>query len=235
MIIPDRPPDQARCLAPSGDGGTASPVAANAPPAGAERRDLGVTPADPQLPGPGRRRRGSGRSEDHPGRLTRRQAEWLGAIRGHYTRTGLSPTLHQLCEATGLSPTSASAAASALRTLAEKGYLAATKTPGGHTRYVPADRGVGPLPDAVAVPPEAERPVALRMRGYAARCRGRLVPGTIGATVRSATEAARRREGCQTWAECEDAGWTLVRVQVRVYRGTVRAGRGPTARRDRIR
>ncbi len=226
MIIPDRPTDQARCLAPSGDAGTASPVAANAPPAGAERRDWGVTPADPQLPGPGRRRRGSGRPEDHPGRLTRRQAEWLGAIRGHYARTGLSPTLRQLCAAMGLGPTSTGAAALALRTLAEKGYLAAARTPGGHARYVPADRGVGPLPDAAAVAAEAERPVALRMRGYAARCRGRLVPGTIGPTARSATEAARRRQGCASWGECEAAGWTLVRVQVRVYRGAVEAGRG---------
>ncbi len=164
--------------------------------------------------------------------MTRRQAEWLRAVRGYYARTGLSPTLRQLCEAMGLGPTSTGAAASALRTLAEKGYLAATKIPGGHTRYVPADRGIGPVEEPVAGSAGRERPVALRMRGYAARYRGRLVPGTIGATARSATEAARRREGCASCgsARRRDGRWCGSRC------ASTAARSGPAAeRRERPR
>jgi SOS-response transcriptional repressor LexA len=90
--------------------------------------------------------------------LTARQSKWLEALRDHYARYGMPPTLRQLCEAMGLSAQSTTAAAHALRKLANAGYLSEFETRGGHSRYIPVDRpGDGAAP---ALSPRVARAVA---------------------------------------------------------------------------
>src|SRR5262245_647207 len=102
--------------------------------------------------------------------LTARQAEWLEAVRAHYARHGTPPTMRELCEAMGLSTNSTSAAANALRFLAERGLLTALTTRRGHTRYIPSDRpGGGATP---ARSPRVSR-AAAQLRRQAAEMRKR--------------------------------------------------------------
>ena len=102
------------------------------------------------------------------------------------------------------------------------------------TGRVARPQRIGARPgEPVASERSPEPPVALRIRGFAARRRGRLVAETIRPTIRGAIDGAKRQQGCGTWEECQAAGWRLVRVQVRVYRGEVDAMSGNSGWRYR--
>ncbi len=85
-----------------------------------------------------------------PEGLTTRQVEWLVAVRRLYARTGAAPTLADLMREMGLkSPTTIRRM---LILLARHGLLRELRTPGGYTRFVPAEAGSprpGPSPAAL--------------------------------------------------------------------------------------
>ncbi len=74
---------------------------------------------------------------DDPERLSRRQAEWLEAIREHYNRTGEPPSRLELASAMGC--ISEGAAAYALGVLERKGQVVRIYNHRGARRYLPAE------------------------------------------------------------------------------------------------
>jgi SOS-response transcriptional repressor LexA len=75
---------------------------------------------------------------DTPKPLTRRQREWLAAIRDHYERTGTAASRMELTSAMGC--ITGAAAAFACEVLERKGYLVQVHAPNGSWQYLPAER-----------------------------------------------------------------------------------------------
>lgn len=97
---------------------------------------------------------------------TVRQTEWLACVRRLYAETGAPPTLADLMREMGLK--SSSTIRRILILLARHGLLRELRTPGGYTRFVPAEAESprpGPSPAALLA--------AGRLRELAADLRAR--------------------------------------------------------------
>lgn len=104
---------------------------------------------------------------DKPPRpLTVRQTEWLACVRRLYAETGAPPTLADLMREMGLK--SPATIRRTLILLARHGLLRELRTPGGYTRFVPAEAGA-PRPG----PSPATLLAAARLREMAADLRER--------------------------------------------------------------
>jgi hypothetical protein len=81
------------------------------------------------------------RRRDDPKELSRRQGEWLAAIRQYYERTGTAGTMLELASLVGC--TDQQSARYMCDVLTAKGHLVKIQPPVGLRRYVPVDRPGG--------------------------------------------------------------------------------------------